>query len=270
MRILFFIITLVLILVALLWLGLQIPPQPFAAYPEEGKSLGTIPLPSGLPKPVERFYHVVYGDNIPIIKTAVISGRATMRPVGPLSMPARFRFTHIAGQDYRHYIETTLFGLPIMQVNERYLNGRAFMELPFGTDEGEKLNQAANLGLWAETLWMPAVFLSDGCVHWQAVDDNTAILLVPFEDQQDAFVVRFDPQSGLVRWFESMRYHDSKSTAKVLWLNQATQWEERNGKPVFVQGAATWMDDGKPWAVFTAEDILFNVDVSEYIRAKGL
>jgi hypothetical protein len=30
------------------------------------------------------------------------------------------------------------------------------------------------------------------------------------------------------------------------------------------------MDDGKPWAVFTLEDIVFNADVSEYLRARGL
>jgi hypothetical protein len=35
------------------------------------------------------------------------------------------------------------------------------------------------------------------------------------------------------------------------------------------EGAAIWMDDGKPWAYFTVEDIVFNVDVREYIRAKG-
>jgi hypothetical protein len=34
--------------------------------------------------------------------------------------------------------------------------------------------------------------------------------------------------------------------------------------------AATWMDEGKPWAVFTLEDVAYNVDVSEYIRASGL
>jgi hypothetical protein len=29
------------------------------------------------------------------------------------------------------------------------------------------------------------------------------------------------------------------------------------------------MDDGKPWAVFTVENAVYDVDVQEYIRAKG-
>jgi hypothetical protein len=42
-----------------------------------------------------------------------------------------------------------------------------------------------------------------------------------------------------------------------------------NGQLTSITGAAIWMDDGKPWAVFTVEDTAFNVDVSQYIRAKG-
>ena len=31
----------------------------------------------------------------------------------------------------------------------------------------------------------------------------------------------------------------------------------------------TWLDEGTPWAVFNVEEIVYNVDVQEYIRAKG-
>jgi hypothetical protein len=34
-------------------------------------------------------------------------------------------------------------------------------------------------------------------------------------------------------------------------------------------GSATWMDDGKPWATFTLGDARYNIDVSEYVRARG-
>jgi hypothetical protein len=33
--------------------------------------------------------------------------------------------------------------------------------------------------------------------------------------------------------------------------------------------AATWFDEGTPWAVFSIEDIRTNVDVEQYIEAKG-
>ena len=60
-----------------------------------------------------------------------------MRIMG-ITFPTRFRFTHIAGQSYRHYIETTIFGLPLMKVNEHYLDRVGRLELPFGMEEGPK------------------------------------------------------------------------------------------------------------------------------------
>ncbi len=38
----------------------------------------------------------------------------------------------IAGHGYRHYIEATVFGYPVMKVNEYYFDGKARMELPEG------------------------------------------------------------------------------------------------------------------------------------------
>jgi hypothetical protein len=79
-------------------------------------------LPAGVPEPVARYYRVTCGEQIPVIESAVISGRAKMR-IGGISFPARFRFTHEAGRNYRHYIEAAVLGIPVMKVNEHYLDG---------------------------------------------------------------------------------------------------------------------------------------------------
>jgi len=259
-----------IVAVLLVWIGLQVRPASFPDYPDDSPALETMPLPGGLPVPVARFYQTVYGDRIPIIKTAVITGRAEMRPFGPVFLPARFRFTHEAGKGYRHYIEATLFGLPVFKVNERYLDGKGLMELPFATDQGKKIDQGANLGMWAEAIWFPSIYLTDPRVHWEPVDDVTALLAVPFNNTQEKFVVRFDPETNLVTWFESMRYHGTSSEAKTLWLNQSLDWGTHMGRPFSSNGAAIWMDDGKPWAIFHVEDVAYNVDVNEYIRGRGL
>jgi hypothetical protein len=263
------VLAIVVILVILAWIGLRIKPKPFLTYPQQATPLETAALPADLPAPVSRFYQQIYGDQVPVIDSAIISGRAKMR-VGGLTFPGRFRFMHKAGQDYRHYIEATIFGIPILKVNESYLDGNSRLELPFGVTDGEpKINQAANLGLWAESIWLPAIFITDARVHWEAVDDKTATLFVPYGDGEETFVVRFDQKTGLVQFLEAMRYKEAADEAKNLWINEALDWSEINGTTLPTQGAVTWLDEGSPWAVFTIEEIVYNVDIDEYICSKG-
>lgn len=258
----------VMALVVLAWLGLQVQAASFALYPQ-GTALETIPTPKNLPAPVKRFYQEIYGDEIPVIDSAVITGRAKMRVMG-ITFPARFRFIHQAGQNYRHYIEATWFGFPILKVNESYLEGNSRLELPFSvTENGPKVNQAANLGLWAEAIWFPAYFLSDTRVHWEAIDEVTAVLVVPFEDTQERFIVRFDPETGLLTLLESMRYKDAASTHRTLWLNGAQRWGRVDGYLLPDVAALTWMDEGTPWAIMRVEDVVYNADVSAIIRGRG-
>jgi hypothetical protein len=56
--------------------------------------------------------------------------------------------------------------------------------------------------LWAEAAAWPSLLISDPRIRWEAIDENTARLIVPFEDQEDMLTVRFDSQSGLITRME--------------------------------------------------------------------
>jgi hypothetical protein len=204
-----------------------------------------------------------------------MTGRGWARPFGPVYWPMRYRFVHDAGRSYRHYIELTWFGLPLMKVNEQYVNGRSKAVIPIaGTEENEpKTNQGGALGLWAETANFPAVYLTTPGVRWEAVDDETALLYVPVEgdvaDHEEVFVTRFDPDTGLMLVQESMRYHAKDSPAKVLWITQSSDWQELGGFLTGRTGTATWLDQGTPWATFTTEEIVYNGDLGDYLTATG-
>ena len=271
MKLLLIIAAILVIIVLLGWLGLKVKPAPFSPHPEKAPALKTIPLPGGLPAPVARFYKTVYGDQIPVIESAVMKGRALLNPFG-VKMPSRFLFVHDAGKGYRHYIESTWFGMPIMKVNERYVDGQSLFELPVGDPivNDASTNQAANLAVWAEANWFPSIWLTDPRVRWEPVDENTALLYVPFGDKQENFVVRFNPETGLLDSMEAMRYRDSGPQAKkILWVTRNVTSRKIEGTQLDTVGTATWMDQGKPWATFTLEEVNYNVDVSEYIRQKG-
>jgi len=263
-----------IVLVALLaigWLGFQIPPAPFTPYQASGSNSepATIPLPSDLPSPVRRYYEALYGDQVPVVESVVLSGRARLRMNG-LAFRARFRFIHQAGEGYRHYIEGTWFGIPVLVVNEHFVDGRARMELPFGVTEDEpKVDQAANLALWGEAIWFPTLWLTDPRVRWEPIDDTHARLIVPFGKESDSLVFAFDPQTNLLLTEEAMRYREVTG-AKIRWLNTVLDWESFAGTRLPSPASVHWMDQAKPWAVFTVKEAVYNTDVSEYIRAFGL
>ena len=243
------------------WAGLQIKPKPFTNIALPSGQIKTIPLPEGLPAPVERFYRITYGDEIPLVDTVVLTGRGRMRPFG-VWLPARFVMVHNTGRDYRHYFEATFFGIPFLKVNEGYVDGESFFESPMGTYYNDpNTNQGANLALWAEGGWFPSLWLTDTRVRWQAVDEHTALLFVPFEDTEESFVVRFHPETGRVNTMEAMRFKNPADKKKTLWITSSSD----DGKIFY----ATWFDAGKPWAEFTLEQITFNADVSEYIHDRG-
>jgi hypothetical protein len=252
------------------WLGLQVRPKPFQSYPEQPQELSFVLLPDNLPAPVERFYKVVYGNQIPVIQSAVMKGHAWIKPFG-VKLPARFIFVHNAGKDYRHYIEATWFGLPIMKVNEGYVDQKSFFESPMGNIyDDASTNQAANLAVWAEAAWFPSIWLTDERIRWEAVDDRTVLLFVPFEDQMENFVLRFDPETGLLDTMEAMRYRDSGDQAqKILWITKTLPGKNIEGTNLSAVGSATWLDQGRPWAEFNLEEVKYNVDVSVYIRQRG-
>ena len=253
---------------AALWGGLQVEPAPLpAAALAEGATEVTA-LPADLPAPVERFLRTLYGGQIPVIDTIVVSGRGTMRIQG-ISFPSRYRFSHRTGDAYRHYIETTVFGAPLLKVDEWYVDGAGRLELPFGVSEGPQVDQGANLALWAELVWAPAVWATSPAARWESVDATTARLIVPFGETSEEFTVTFDPATGLLERMESLRYKGSDATEKTLWINDVREWGELDGRPVPTVTAVQWGDESSPWAVLRTEGVLYNADLTTYLRAEG-
>jgi hypothetical protein len=238
-------------LAGLTWAGLQVRPSPFPSVHRSATAPETMPLPHGLPAPVERLYRATYGEHVPLIRTGVVSGRGTMRLFG-ITFPTRFRFMHEAGGNFRAYFELTLFGRPVVKANEHFRDGKFRQELPFGVEEGKpKVDHSAAMRMWSEwALWLPAMLLAEEGVRWEAVDDRMALLVVPTVEGEERLVVRFDPATGKAQYVEAMKYKHPADTAKSLWIN------------------AVWFGE-KPWASFDIEGLVLNAEVDTSLDRRG-
>jgi hypothetical protein len=66
-----------------------------------------------------------------------------------------------------------------------------------------------------------------------------------------------------------MRYREATGEAKIPWRNEPLDWQTLNGIKIPSPAAVIWLDEGTPWSVWTVEDVVYNVDVSEYVEARG-
>lgn len=72
-----------------------------------------------------------------------------------------------------------------------------------------------------------------------------------------------------MHYLRAMRYRAAGDEAKTLWTTEAVQWGTIGEQMMSVVGSATWHDQGKPWAIFTIENVIYNVDLTDYMRAEG-
>jgi hypothetical protein len=134
----------------------------------------------------------------------------------------------------------------------------------------QNANQGANLVVWAEAVWFPSLWLTDSRVSWEPVDGYTALLYVPFGERQESFVVRFNPQTNLIDTMEAMRYRElGQGQPKILWIAKNEPHQPKAAMNVKSVNSATWLDQGRPWAYFNVEELLFNLDVSDYLLQRG-
>ena len=77
----------VIALAVLGYVGLQVRPRSFAPYAPSPAEPRMVSLPGDLPPPVARFCRTAVGDHVPVIDSAVLSGRGQARLKG-VRLPA--------------------------------------------------------------------------------------------------------------------------------------------------------------------------------------
>lgn len=244
------------------WLGFQVPPRALPPATDAAQDWGTVSVPADLPAPVRRYFAVAFGDKVPRVESMVTWGRARAR--FGLWMPLRFQLYHRPGQAFLRKMAVTWFGLPVLHALDQYLNGNGATGPVNNLETGPRVNQGANLILWAEASFFPSLLVTDPRIRWEAIDDTSARLIFPFDEQADEMIFTFDPETGLLARTWALRYQGG-SGEKVPWYAEIVSWQTVDGMQLPKRVAVTWENEGSPWSYWDFDEIRWNVAIDDML-----
>ncbi len=263
------VISIAVVLLGIGWLGFQIEPDSFPPHPDKTQDAGAVELPD-LPEPVRQYYEAAMGTHVPKIESAVVLGKAKLR-INGIWMPVRFKAYYLPGQAFLRYLEVTWFGKTILKVSDSYINGEGAMKIEGilnMRETGEKINRGQNLAMWGEAVFMPSVIITDARARWEAVDDGTVRLMVPYGEQNDSLLFKFDPKTDLVSNVSARRYRGQEEE-KTPWRIELTEWKNFHSVKIPVRFTVTWEDEGSPWSYWTVEGVEYNINIADNLSVGG-
>ncbi len=244
-------------------LGLVIPPRPYRKYPAPAQRGEPQPFLPGLPEPVHRHFVETIGERPPAIESAVVwgRGRACIRGVW---VPFRFRGWYRAGQSFSRRVEVTWFQRPVLRGVDSWINGQGVFEMAGKVETGERVDLGEMLTMWADSVWMPSVFVHCPDIRWESVDDRTSRLVVPYKDGTGSLEAHFDPATGRMTQLTALRYSDDSADMEP-WQVDLLEWKEINGFLVPVYIDIAWGLVGSPISYWRVDGIAYNVNVTEQL-----
>ncbi|MFB0545508.1 MAG: DUF6544 family protein, partial [Anaerolineae bacterium] len=180
-------------------------------------------------------------------------------PLIKLWLPLVWKEYFIPGRTFVWEAELKWFGFTILRGKDEFVGGKGRMVIGGQVAEGEGFDQADNQRIWHESFWMPAALAEDSRVRWEAVDDTTVKMFIPYKDGEDELRLKFDPQTHLLTDLFSKRYSSDDQEMRPYWETYR-DYREFNGVLVPTSLGAAYDEDF--YVYLTVDGIVYNVDVS--------
>jgi hypothetical protein len=259
-------------LVLMAFVGLSVKPGQFPApaTPATPKPVRLVPIPAGLPAPVDRWFRAEFPAGLPVYDTVVMQGTGIMRIAG-IGLPFRHRVELRPGRGFYRKMDLTWFNIAFLHGLDTCIDGVGVMNTPVGPASGPKVDQAANIVSWLELLPVPGVLAENPRVRWEPIDAGSARLVVPYEDGEDSLVVGFDPVSGEPTSARTSRYRATDSADKTGWVAMMSDRKQLPGGmgKVASKMDVQWDGDTKPWATFEYQAAWPNAEVPGFDSASS-
>jgi hypothetical protein len=219
-----------------------------------------------LPEPVARFRSLAKEDSPAAVETVWIETAAWMRRPGMPRMPLEIRMAHRLGREFVHDIRIGRGRLSFRFGLDAYVDGHGLMKVGPSVQTGVEFDQGALIAQWGEALGFPSAWENRDDVRWEAVDADTARLVVPGPEGDIPITVAFDRRTGFPVRCEAQRY--KSKGPKIGWTGHSSDWRRFDG--VLAPGRFTvqWADEPFPWIDIRTKSVTVNAPVDEAI-ARG-
>lgn len=221
----------------------------------------------GLPAPVARFLEVAYPQGIPKVSPTSIETRGRFRRRPLPWLPVRIRIFLRPGIARVSDLHVRLGPVTVLKVLDAYVDGRGITQVLNSADTGPKIDQGSLHPVLAETLFFPGAWSLVPGLRWEPINDRSAHLVVPYQDDEEVATVRFDPATGMPSSYEVPRY--KAQGPKVDWKIEMRHWQRIGSAQVPGCIAVSWTDEPGPWLTMDIVGMTVGVDVEEaFTRAR--
>jgi hypothetical protein len=226
--------------------------------------MSAAPASGTWPPPVARYLEVAYPDDAPGLETVVMegSGRFRRRPLPWI--PMRHRISLRPGIDRVSDMTVVIGPMTLMKVLDAYVDGRGITKFLNTADVGPEIDQGSLHAMLCEALMFPSCWSRIPGFTWEALDDATARLRVPFGDGVEVATVGFDRASGFPSTYEASRF--KRVGAKVDWRVDMLDWRRFGPAVVPARVVVAWADEPGPWLTMRFERATKGEDVCEALE----
>jgi len=215
---------------------------------EQKEQVVTPEMLEGLPQPVQRYLHYSGVVGKPLVSTVRLKqqGRIRQDESSPWMPLKAEEYYTVSPPTFVWQAGARVAGIPLMRIRDSYVagTGRMFITagglFTVGDMQGAEMDQGSMMRYLNEMMWFPSAFLSD-YITWEAIDDNSARVLMTGHGRQISAVITFDDRGRLTN-FTGERYRDNGDGTSdlVLWSTPVTAYGEFGGISIPVQGRGVW------------------------------
>ncbi len=201
-----------------------------------------------LPAPVAQYFRFALKDGQPIVRTARIKHAGEFKLNNkwiPFDSEQHFSANPPA---FIWDAEMKMNPLLNVRVRDAFTDGKGAMNAKIfalfsvvNAHDDVKLDAGALQRYLAESVWLPTALLPSENLRWTAIDENRASATLTDGKTTVSLEFRFNDAGELTEAFTPARFYGTNGEYKTFpWLCRFSNYEERGGMMIPIEGKAEW------------------------------